>query len=299
MNDTEFTVRLASPITDVALHKFALAVSDALTRVSKKSGETKVVQVASIQGKTASLAVALYDENTKTMAVVPSVRFVPVGSDDVNIGYELDVSPKVGSGIGGTSQGYMANYGTVAGEKLVAGVSANNEDPNIPRLDVGFKPKRGAAMEMYGNDGDTANARKGQMRRTVGPSGRVIITRYVSGDRWEVVGGFGENHELICGWRNTGWPGSSDTWGTTVAPAHPFSVYARTGGVGSEGSYTKLPVATISDAGIASVKEVDIVGTGGTVKLVPTGVTGTFTLQLIEKTFQDGSTAYVLCSPSS
>ena len=101
----------------------------------------------------------------------------------------------------------MANYGTVGGSKLAAGMSANNEDPNIPRLDLGFKPKRGATLEFYGTDGDESNSRKGQMRVTLGPDGKLIVSRYVSGERWEVIGGFGENGEIICGWRNTGWPG--------------------------------------------------------------------------------------------
>ena len=166
-----YTVRLGGKIDDESLRKFAFAVSDALTRLSKTAAKTTVVQGESVQGSTASWAIALYDEVTGMIAFLPGVRFVPLGANDVNIGFELDVSPRVGFGIGGTSQGYMANYGTVGGSKLAAGMSANNEDPNIPRLDLGFKPKRGATLEFYGSDGDEDNTRKGQLRATLGPAG--------------------------------------------------------------------------------------------------------------------------------
>ena len=205
-----YTVRLDGKLNDETLRKFALAVSDALTRLSKIAAKSTVVQGESVQGSTASWAIALYDEVTGLIAFLPGVRFVPVGADDVNIGFELDVSPHVGSGIGGTSQGYMANYGTVGGSKLAAGMSANNEDPNIPRLDLGFKPKRGATLEFYGSDGGTDNTRKGQLRATLGPGGKLIVYRYVSGDTWEVIGGFGPNGSWSAaskttGGRATGW----------------------------------------------------------------------------------------------
>jgi hypothetical protein len=225
------------------------------------------------------------------------VRFVPVGADDVNIGFELDVSPRVGSGIGGTSQGYMANYGTVGGSKLAAGMSANNEDPNIPRLDLGFKPKRGATLEFYGSDGGTDNTRRGQLRATLGPGGQLIISRYVSGDRWEVIGGFGENGEMICGWRNTGWPASSDTWGTTVAPPAVLNVYGQTGGIGSEAAYTKLPVATIDKDGVVGGTKLKLNNGKHSVTLNPTGFTGALTLTLQQKTFVgDAAPSWVLCA---
>jgi hypothetical protein len=292
-----YTVRFDGKLNDETLRKFALAVSDALTRLSKTAAKTSVVQGESVQGSTASWAIALYDEVTGLIAFLPGVRFVPVGADDVNIGFELDVSPRVGSGIGGTSQGYMANYGTVGGSKLAAGMSANNEDPNIPRLDLGFKPKRGATLEFYGSDGDTDNTRRGQLRATLGPGGQLIISRYVSGDRWEVIGGFGENGEMICGWRNTGWPASSDTWGTTVAPPAVLNVYGQTGGVGSEAAYTKLPVATIDKDGVVGGTKLKLNNGEHSVTLNPTGFTGALTLTLQQKTFVgDAAPSWVLCA---
>lgn len=292
-----YTVRLDGKLNDETLRKFALAVSDALTRLSKIAAKSTVVQGESVQGSTASWAIALYDEVTGLIAFLPGVRFVPVGADDVNIGFELDVSPRVGSGIGGTSQGYMANYGTVGGSKLAAGMSANNEDPNIPRLDLGFKPKRGATLEFYGSDGGTDNTRRGQLRATLGPGGQLIISRYVSGDRWEVIGGFGENGEMICGWRNTGWPGSGDTWGTTVAPPAVLNVYGQTGGIGSEAAYTKLPVATIDKDGVVGGTKLKLNNGEHSVTLNPTGFTGALTLTLQQKTFVgDAAPSWVLCA---
>jgi len=292
-----YTVRFDGKLNDETLRKFALAVSDALTRLSKTAAKTSVVQGESVQGSTASWAIALYDEVTGMIAFLPGVRFVPVGANDVNVGFELDVSPRVGSGIGGTSQGYMANYGTVGGSKLAAGMSANNEDPNIPRLDLGFKPKRGATLEFYGSDGDTDNTRRGQLRATLGPGGQLIISRYVSGDRWEVIGGFGENGEMICGWRNTGWPASSDTWGTTVAPPAVLNVYGQTGGIGSEAAYTKLPVATIDKDGVVGGTKLKLNNGEHSVTLNPTGFTGALTLTLQQKTFVgDAAPSWVLCA---
>lgn len=292
-----YTVRLGSPINEETLRRFSLAVSDALVRLSKESQQTKVVPVAQMQGASNSWTLALYDENTGVLAFLPGVRFVPVGADDVNIGFELDISPRVGSeGIGGTSQGYMANYGTVGGSKLAAGMSANNEDPNIPRLDLGFKPKRGATLEFYGTDGDESNSRKGQMRATLGPDGKLIVSRYVSGDRWEVIGGFGENGEIICGWRNTGWPASEDTWGTTIAPPAVLNVYGQTGGLGSESAYTKLPVATIDNKGVISGAKLQLKDGSNSITLNPSGFTGAITLTLQQKTFKDDSVAWVLCA---
>ena len=292
-----YTVRFDTPISDDTVRKFALAVSAALARLANSAAKSTVVQGESVQGSTASWAIALYDEVSGTIAFLPGVRFVPVGANDVNIGFELDVSPRVGSGIGGTSQGYMANYGTVGGSKLAAGMSANNEDPNIPRLDLGFKPKRGATLEFYGSDGDTDNTRRGQLRATLGPGGQLIISRYVSGDRWEVIGGFGENGEMICGWRNTGWPGSGDTWGTTVAPPAVINVYGQTGGIGSEAAYTKLPVATIDKDGVVGGAKLKLNNGEHSVTLNPTGFTGALTLTLQQKTFVgDAAPSWVLCA---
>lgn len=295
-----YTVRLDGKINDETLRKFALAVSDALTRLSKTAAKTTVVQGESVQGSTASWSIALYDEVTGMIAFLPGVRFVPVGANDVNVGFELDVSPRVGSGIGGTSQGYMANYGTVGGSKLAAGMSANNEDPNIPRLDLGFKPKRGATMEFYGSDGDALNTRKGELRATLGPGGKLIIYRYVSGDTWEVIGGFGPNGELVCGFKNYWWPGDGVD-GNGLPVANPpdvtavFNVYAQpTSGT------TNDPVATIDKAGVISGTKLTLNhGTGHSVTLDPAAATGAVTLTLQQKTFKDDSVAWVLCAAVS
>jgi hypothetical protein len=152
-------------------------------------------------------------------------------------------------------------------------------------------------LEFYGSDGDTGNTRRGQLRATLGPGGQLIISRYVSGDRWEVIGGFGENGEMICGWRNTGWPASSDTWGTTVAPPAVLNVYGQTGGIGSEAAYTKLPVATIDKDGVVGGTKLKLNNGKHSVTLNPTGFTGALTLTLQQKTFVgDAAPSWVLCA---
>lgn len=295
-----YTVRLDGNINDETLRKFALAVSDALTRLSKTAAKTTVVQGESVQGSTASWSIALYDEVTGMIAFLPGVRFVPVGANDVNVGFELDVSPRVGSGIGGTSQGYMANYGTVGGSKLAAGMSANNEDPNIPRLDLGFKPKRGATMEFYGSDGDALNTRKGELRATLGPGGKLIIYRYVSGDTWEVIGGFGPNGELVCGFKNYWWPGDGvDGDGLPVANPPDVTAVINVYAQPTSGT-TNDPVATIDKAGVISGTKLTLNhGTGHSVTLDPAAATGAVTLTLQQKTFKDDSVAWVLCAAVS
>ncbi len=311
-DDKQFVVRYddvpgTAPGLQAALRKFALAVSNALTAMWAKVQSLKPATYIKGSASSSSLSMALLDPVTGQIVFLPGVRFVVPGSSDVNVGFELDVSGAIGAGIGGTVQGYTANYGTLYGTKLTAGVMANNETPAIPRFDMGFAVKRGATMEFYGTDGGAANTRAGQIRATMGPTGRVQYSRYVSGDRWEVLGGFGPNHELVCGWRNTGWPGSTDTWGTTTAPTNPFNVYNRGGGVGSETSYTKLPMATISDAGLATVKSLKIddgTNTAAATKSITLTLTGApattnLTFQVLEKTFQDGSKGYVLVSPTT
>lgn len=301
MSGPVYTVRLKAPVNEENLRRFSLDVSGALCRLGTaiaNAASSVVVQAQAVKGNVASWALALYSESTGLLSFLPGVRFIPVGADDVNIGFELDVSPNTGTGIGGTSQGYMANYGTVNGSKLAAGMSANNEDPNTPRLDIGFKPKRGATLEMYGIDGTVANTRKGQFRATLGPAGILMVSRYVSGDRWEVIGGFGPNGELICGWRNTGWPATSDTWGTTTAAPAVLNVYGQTGGIGSESAYTKLPVATIDNAGVIAGTMLTLNhGTGHSITLDPAAATGALTFTLQQKTFVgDAAPSWVLCA---
>lgn len=304
--DKQFTVRLEEPGDTKAVKKFALAVSALFTKLWQEIKALRPATYVRGTASSASLSMALLDPVTGQIVFLPGVRFVVPGGSDVNVGFELDVSGAIGTGIGGTVQGYTANYGSLFGTKLTAGSMANNENPQIPRYDVGFAVKRGATMEMYGTDG-TGNNRAGQCRLTVGPTGRMVYVRHVSGDRWEVMGGFGTNHELVCGWRNTGWPGTSDTWGTTTAPSHPFNVYNRGGGIGSESSYTKLPMATISDAGQLTAKSIKIddgTNTAEATKSVTLTLTGVpaatnLTFQVLEKEFNDGSRAYVLCSPTT
>ena len=62
--NNQYTVRLDAPITDAALRKFSLAVSDALVRLGKLSDKGSVVQGESVQGRLGSWAIALYDEIT-------------------------------------------------------------------------------------------------------------------------------------------------------------------------------------------------------------------------------------------
>lgn len=299
--NTARTVRIDTPINESALRKFALAVSQALTRIQDNVDAGAVVPAEAVSGTVGSWAVSLYNEQTGTLAFLPGVRFVPVGANDVNIGFEIDVSPTTGTGIGGTAQGYMFNYGTVNGAKLAAGMSANNEDPNEPRVDLGFKPKKGATMEFYGVDGDSTNYRKGQLRATLGPAGQLAIFKYVSGDTWECIGGFGPNGEMVCGWKNTDWPGGHDTWGATTAPPAVLNVYAQTGGVGAESSYTKKPIATVSAAGVELLKKLqlytgaDATAPGNSVTLDPTGASASVTLTLQQKKLKDASDVETLC----
>lgn len=291
-----YTVRLNMPVTDDALRQFSLAVSDALTRLGNATKELGVIQGESVQGKTGSWSIALYDDATGVIAFLPGVRFIPVGADDVNVGFELDVSPRVGSeGISGTSQGYMANYGTVGGSKLAAGMSANNEDPNIPRLDLGFKPKRGATMEFYGSDGDIDNKRKGQLRATLGPTGQFVVVRYVSGDTWEALGGFGHNGELVCGYRNWGWPGNGPA--STTAPTASLTVFNQ-GDTTTDASI----VATISKTGVITGSKLTSGNSSNKVSIQAPTSGGEVTLTLQKKYFLDaGGTveanpSWVLCA---
>lgn len=288
-----YTVRLDGQIDESALRKFALAISDALTRLSQKASETNVVQGGAVQGTKASWAMALYDETTGLLAFLPGVRFVPVGANDVSVGFELDVSPRVGTTTNGTSQGYMANYGVVNGSKLVAGMSANNEDPNIPRVDLGFKSNRGATLEMYGNDGiagEAGNTRKGQLRATLGPGGSLMIYRYIptnTTSKWEVIGGFGPNGELLCGYRGSSWP-------TSLANA--VNVYSAPTGADT----TATLVGSIDKAGVVLGTKLTLKNGTNTATLNPTGFTGALTLTLQQKTFVgDAAPSWVLCAATA
>lgn len=286
MSQNENTVRFTGGLTPQNMQRFALAISQALVKLSGSIKDSRVVPVESVNGKTGSWAIALYDEVTGVIGFLPGVRFVPVGGDDTNIGFELDVSPRVGSGIGGTSQGYMFNFGTVGGSKLAAGMSANNEDTNIPRVDAGFKPKRGARMEFYGTDGDIDNDRKGQFRAIIGPDGKLMVVRYVSGDSWEVIGGFDSGGEVLCGYKYWEWPAS--------VPG-VLNVYNQTDG-------NNPPVAKVENDGKVTASGVSLYDGGNTegsdkITIDPTGVSGEVTFTLQQKTFVgDANPSWVLCA---
>jgi len=271
-DDKQFTVRFDSTPDAPAglaavLRKFALAVSSALTALSKKIQTSRPVPYVKGTGSSSSLSMALVDPVTRQTTFVPDLCFaVPhasaVNAGDVSAlgggdsGFEVNAGFKVSTGFevdvsDGTAKGYTANYGTLYGSKLTAGVMANNATANIPRFDVGFKDYRGASMEFYGTD----NGYAGQIRAIIGPTGCMQVIRYVFPGYQEVIGGFGSKYEFICGWRNGDWPGGN-TLGATVAPSNPFNVYNRGGG--EEFGYTHRPMATISDAGEASVTSLKI-----------------------------------------
>ena len=287
----QYAVRLDGKIDEPALRKFALAVSDALTRLSQEADAPAVVSGEAVQGTRSSWAMALYDEITGTIAFLPGVRFVPVGTNDVSVGFELDISPRVGTTTNGTAQGYMANYGIVGGTKLVAGMSANNEDPNIPRVDLGFKSNRGATLEMYGNDGAAgASARAGQLRATLGPGGILMIYRYIptnTKSKWEVIAGFGPDGELLCGYRGGSWPASLP---------NAVNVYSAPTGADT----TATLVASIDKAGVLLGTKLTLKNGTNTATLNPTGFTGALTLTLQQKTFVgDAAPSWVLCAATA
>lgn len=298
----QYAVRLDGKIDEPALRKFALAVSDALTRLSQEADAPAAVSGEAVQGTRSSWAMALYDEVTGTIAFLPGVRFVPVGTNDVSVGFELDISPRVGTTTNGTSQGYMANYGIVGGTKLVAGMSANNEDPNIPRVDLGFKSNRGATLEMYGNDGAAgASARAGQLRATLGPGGILMIYRYIptnTTNKWEVIGGFGPNGELLCGYRKAGWPTSAEM--STALPG-VVNVHSQPAGADT----TSALVANIDKAGVFTGTKLTLKNGTNTATLNPTGFTGALTLTLQQKYFvnsagvPDATPSWVLCAATA
>lgn len=277
-----YSVRLNTPINNETLRKFSLDVSAALSRLSAASNESGVIQGESLQGKTGSWSIALYDDVTGAIAFLPGVRFIPVGGDDVNIGFELDVSPRVGSeGVSGTSQGYMANFGIKGGSKLAAGMSANNENVNIPRLDLGFKPTRGATMEFYGNDGTERN---GELRATLGPAGKFIVYRNIDAATWKIMGGIGTNGEVVCGYNGGTWP-AADT-------LHPLTVY--------DTAASPQVVAKISKTGVITGSKVTVGNGSGKVSIQAPASGGEITLTLQQKTFVgDVAPSWVLCAATA
>ena len=330
-DDKQFTVRFDST-PDVpaglaaVLRKFALAVSSALTALSKKTRTSRPVPYVKGKGSSPSLSMALVDPVTRQTTFLPDLCFAVPHADNVNAGnahplgggdsgfevnagsgfkvnadFEVDVSD-------GTAKGYTANYGTLCGSKLTAGVIANNATANMPRFDVGFRNYRGASMEFYGTDGGTDNGRAGQIRAIIGPTGCMQVIRYASLNHLEVIGGFGSNQEFICGWRNWDWPGGL-TSGDTEVPPNPFNVYNRDGD--EELGYTHRPMATISDAGMASVTSLKIANNTDTaaatqsVTLTLTGLPAdtdlTFQVKKVKMVDENDTpfTGYVLVSPTT
>lgn len=283
----QYSVTIDDPSSGPSLRKFAMSVSAALVRLAQRianmENRTKGTRGGRPSGSTA-VDLQFVDPVTGEIVFLPGVRFVLPTHNEGNVGFELDLSGTVGGGIGGTVQGYTINYGQNGGEKLTSGLLGNNEDPAQPRMDVGFKSKRGAAMEMYASaaHGATPFDRDGQLRYTVGPTGYVSFHRYggkktVSGaDYWECIGGLDPNGRLAVGWKNYNFP-------TDAQLPHPLCVFGETGdgslASGSEG-YSAAIKASISKTGAIS-------GTS----IVIGGVTYARTAIVV-----DGVTHYVLAS---
>lgn len=284
----QFTVSIDDPSSGPSLRKFALAVSAALVRLARRLALLERKTVGTRGGRAAgSTAVDLQfvDPVTGEIIFLPGVRFVLPAHNEGNVGFELDLSGTVGGGIGGTVQGYTINYGQNGGEKLTSGLLGNNEDDAQPRMDVGFKSKRGGAMEMYAAAavGDAALTRDGQIRQTLGPvvtdgtnAGKKAfwgIYRYggktlAGADFWQCIGGFDANGRLAVGWKNYSFP-------TDGQLPHPLCVYAEAGdGTLAVPDYSATPVASISKAGAISGTSIVIGGkTYARTAIVVDGVT--------------------------
>lgn len=245
----EYAVVLGDPGKVDSLRKFALAVSMMLVRLAGRiiALEYKTTTTsARTAGGSTQLTPTFVVAGTGKSVSVASAKFNLAGYSDESVGYELDVSGDIGGGIGGTVQGYTLNYGN----GLTAGFLGNNETPTQPRIDVGFKSKRGGQMEMYASavEGEAALARDGQLRYTIGPTGYIAFFRFVSGTSWKCIGGIDPNGRIVAGWNNTGFPGDADQatppGGVAKAPPpYPVTVY-------NEGTNTHTPVGGITKGGV-------------------------------------------------
>lgn len=243
-----YSVSLGDPEKADSLRTFALAVSTMLVRLAGRiialEHKTTTTSARTAGGSTQLSPVFTVASTGKAIAVA-SAKFNLTGYSDESVGYSLDVSGDIGGGISGTVQGYTLDYGG----GLTAGFLGNNEDADQPRVDVGFKSKRGGQMEMYASapDGDTPLPRDGQLRYTIGPTGYIGFFRYIGGDAWRCIGGITAEGRVVAGWYHYGFPGTSDVGGGT-APEHPVNVYGEAGVGGTVCSTTSI--AHITKGGV-------------------------------------------------
>lgn len=270
----QYSVTLGDASSASSVRSFAMAVSATLVRLAMRIISLERRLRGTTGGRAAgSTAVNMQfvDPVTGEIVFLPGVRFVLPQHNDGNVGFELDLSGTVGGGIGGTVQGYTINYGQNGGEKLTSGLLGNNEDAAQPRMDVGFKSKRGGAMEMYAAAavGSSAFSRDGQVRLTLGPvatdgtnTGKKAflgLYRYggktlAGADYWQCIGGFDANGRLAVGWKNYSFP-------TDGQLPHPVSVYGEAGdGALASPGYSAALVAYISKAGAISGTSIIIGG---------------------------------------
>lgn len=280
-DEKDFTVRLDDASKASSLVKFALMVSDKLVKLALRIAALERQTTAAPGRETAgatSAAISFMNPLTKQAILIPSATFNRAGYDNERVGYVLDISGAVGGGIGGTVQGYTLNYGENGGEPLTAGFMGNNEDPTQPRIDVGFKSKRGGQLEMYGSavEGGTPMPRDGQLRFTVGPTGYIAFFRYIGSNSWRCIGGITAEGRIVAGWYHYGFPGTSDASGTSAA-GHPVTVY---GEAGTGGANTTTPVAYITKGGVFTGTGVSIGGKSyaRTAVLAADGVTTVYAL---------------------
>ena len=102
------------------------------------------------------------------------------------------------------------------------GMFCNVEDSTNGRFDLGWGGAGGGNFELYAN---SHGARAGQFRAIIGPSGYYEFKKYVGGTTWKTIAGISNEGRLICGYNDTGFPGSGDETGTQVAPEHPLNVF--------------------------------------------------------------------------
>lgn len=270
----QYSVTIDDTSSGASLRKFAQSVSSALVRLAKRLSLLERKTVGTKGGRMAGSTIVdlqFVDPVTGEIIFLPGVRFVLPAHNEGNVGFELDLSGTVGGGIGGTVQGYTINYGQNGGEKLTAGLLGNNETPTQPRMDVGFKSKRGGAMEMYAAAavGSGALERDGQIRQTLGPvvtdatnAGKKAfwgIYRYggktlANADYWQCIGGFDANGRLAVGWKNYNFP-------TDAQLPHPLCVFGEAGdGAAATPGYDATIQAYISKTGVLSGTSIVIGG---------------------------------------
>lgn len=93
------------------------------------------------------------------------------------------------------------------------------------RLDMGWGGAYGGNFELYAN---THPTRPGEFRIIYGPTGHIEFKNYRGTSDWEVTAGLTKEGRFFCGFNDSGFPGSEDTYGTYAAPPYPFQVYDET-----------------------------------------------------------------------